>query len=230
MRMEEFFDRLNRCMEKALMDDLWFISDDEDEVSDICVNQDRSIRILNTSLDYKTDDVRKIQYEIRSEGNTSKILITFSDHNCVELGIRDGDKYFLIKAGDRMNTTTTQDEAVPIHEGYPCTAFDIEDAGEAWRHMKHYTIVQNFGDVYNGKNLFCFDEGGRYLARCKKCGGYILVQKSEFHGEEDDYYADYFPVSGLEECVELNEKYDGFQIEESFPRRYLKMTNLRYHW
>ena len=147
MRMEEFFDRLNRCMEKALMDDLWFISDDEDEMSDICVNQDRSIRILNTSLDYKTDDVRKIQYEIRSEGNTSKILITFSDHNCVELGIRDGDKYFLIKAGDRMNTTTTQDEAVPIHEGYPCTAFDIEDAGEAWRHMKHYTIVQNFGDT-----------------------------------------------------------------------------------
>ena len=62
MRMEEFFDRLNRCMEKALMDDLWFISDDEDEMSDICVNQDRSIRILNTSLDYKTDDVRKIQY------------------------------------------------------------------------------------------------------------------------------------------------------------------------
>ena len=230
MSIEEFYDRLYQCMEKALMDDLWTITNDEDEMSDICVNQDKSIRILNTSLDYKTDDVRKIQYAMRSESSDSKVLITFNDYNSIELGIQQGHKYFLIKAGDMSNATASEDEQVPELEGYPCVAFSIEDANEAWQHMRCYSIVQDFGDKCNGNFLFCLDEGRRYLAKCKKCGGYFLVQKFESHGEKDDYYADYFPVDGLKECVELNKRYDGFQIEESFPKRYLKMTNLRYHW
>ena len=48
------------------------------------------------------------------------------------------------------------------------------------------------------------------------------MQKSEFHGSESDsYYTDYFPVSGAREARLLNETYDGFEIEKSFPKRWM---------
>ena len=58
--------------------------------------------------------------------------------------------------------------------------------------------------------------------RCKKCGGYILLQVSEFHGMDDDsYYVDYFPVAGPTEARDINERYNGEKIEEEFPLRWL---------
>lgn len=40
----------------------------------------------------------------------------------------------------------------------------------------------------------------------------------EFHGFDgaDSFYQDFFPVNSREEAVELNEKYDGFQIETEY--------------
>ena len=91
-------------------------------------------------------------------------------------------------------------------------------------------------DTRNGKDLMgtfiadTWDDGSRVLIRCKRCGGYILLQLSEFHGMEDDsYYADYFPVSGPCEARWINEKFDGERIEEKFPCRWM-IVDGKPHW
>ena len=106
-------------------------------------------------------------------------------------------------------------------EGWPCIGFAMEKPDKAYSHMDT-EVVEEYGDSCGNNWLHTWSEGGRRLLRCKKCGGYILYQLSELHGMEyDDYYADYFPVSGPEEARELNEKYDGYSIETEFPRRWL---------
>lgn len=111
-----------------------------------------------------------------------------------------------------------------------CIMFQFDDVTEATEHMA-LEVIQNFGDSAYGHSLHCWDQGERYLARCGKCGGYVLVQHSEFHGAiDDDYYTDYFPVRGFDEADELNRLYNGFDIEVAFKKRYLMMTNLRLRW
>lgn len=117
-----------------------------------------------------------------------------------------------------------------VYHGQLCIAFEMDDAQEAWAHMSGYELVERYGDTCNGHPLHTWDDGMRFLARCRKCGGYILVQKSEFHGYDDDYYTDFFPVTDSAEAQELNINYDGFALEHHFPRRYLKCTNLSYFW
>ena len=105
----------------------------------------------------------------------------------------------------------------------PCIGFCIADAFEAfcW-HMDQTDVVEEYGDRYLHNWLHTWDDGGRRLLRCRKCGGYILCQYSEYHGMDyDDYYLDYFPVSGAEEAHILNEKYDGYAIEKEYPGRWL---------
>ncbi|MBR2669229.1 MAG: hypothetical protein IKE36_05465 [Solobacterium sp.] len=112
-----------------------------------------------------------------------------------------------------------------------CIAFNMADAKEAFDHMRedHEDVIEYGGYAY-GHNLFTWDTGNRTLRRCRKCGGYILVQDSEYHGmEDDDYYTDYFPVDSPEEADELNKKYSGFEIETEFPGRYL-MFDKGVHW
>lgn len=113
--------------------------------------------------------------------------------------------------------------------GKSCEAFLMDDVQKAWEHMD-YEIVKDYGDRCNGHFLHTWDEGKRLLGKCKNCGGYVLVQRSEFHGMDDDYYRDYFPVSSPEEAAELNRKYDGFAIEKQFEERYLKSTNGALSW
>lgn len=114
--------------------------------------------------------------------------------------------------------------------GMPCAGFSMENAEEAYLHMKEKEQVQFYGSVCGNNNLYTWDDGYRTLMRCKNCGGYILVQISEFHGMEDDmYYADYFPVSGPEEAGLLNREYDGFAIEEKFPGKWMCCEG-RPHW
>ena len=113
-----------------------------------------------------------------------------------------------------------------------CQAFDFDDAKEAWEHM-NFQILEDYGDYAYGHLLHTWDDGKRMLARCKTCGGYILIQKSEFHSfsdGDDSYYADYFPVKDELEAYELNRKYNGFEIEEAFPERYLRRDNLALRW
>lgn len=110
-----------------------------------------------------------------------------------------------------------------------CAAFEMQSPAEAWKHMD-YQIIEDFGDYAYGHHLHTWDDGKRMLVRCKRCGGYILIQKSEFHGYDDDYYTDYFPVSGMAEACRLNKAYDGYEIERKFGKRYLQMDNLCVHW
>ena len=112
-----------------------------------------------------------------------------------------------------------------------CTAFQQIKPLDAWEHLKHHELVTDYGGAAHGHRLHTWDDGYRMLMRCKTCGGFYLLQASEFHGmEDDDYYTDYFPVDGPEEADELNRLYDGFEIEEKFPERWLMETNGSLCW
>ena len=112
-----------------------------------------------------------------------------------------------------------------------CKAFNMKDENDALNHIRGYAVVKEYGSSANGHALHTWDAGERYLARCSKCGGLILVQESEFHGMEDDsYYTDYFPVASEEEAEQLNLKNDGFEIEREFVGRYLMKTNGWTRW
>ena len=105
--------------------------------------------------------------------------------------------------------------------GKPCVAFQMESAREAWEHIrKVQTVVIDYGEVFEKNLLFVWDDGGRKLLRCKRCGGYMLCQSSERH-DYDDSYDSCFPVTGPEEAEELNRRWNGEQIESYFPERYL---------
>ena len=104
-----------------------------------------------------------------------------------------------------------------------CIGFKMKDAVEAFEHMD-LQVVESYGDYAYGHILHTWDDGERYLCRCKNCGGYVLIQNSEFHcmtDGDDSYYHDRFPVDSPEEADELNRKYDGFQIEFDSGIRYL---------
>lgn len=91
----------------------------------------------------------------------------------------------------------------------------------------HYEILEDYGDSYNGHPLHTWDDGKRMLVRCKKCGCYVLIQRSEFHSftdEPDAYYIDYFAVSGPEEASALNREFDGFRLETEFAGPHIAIT------
>ena len=94
-----------------------------------------------------------------------------------------------------------------------CKAFLMEDEREQREHLRKIEKIEEFGDSCNGHDLYTWDDGHRYLCRCKECDALILVQFSEFHSRDDRYYKDYFHVESREEAIEANEKYDGYQIE-----------------
>ncbi len=104
-----------------------------------------------------------------------------------------------------------------------CIGFYMDDAFEAYKHMET-EVVEEYGDRVGHNWLHTWDEGGRKLLRCKNCGGYILYQFSELLSmEDDDYFSDYFPLSGPDEANMLNEKYDGYAMDKWKKRyRFLK--------
>ena len=107
--------------------------------------------------------------------------------------------------------------------GKLCEAFAMENAEEAVKHIE-LERIEDYGDMAYGHNLHTWDDGHRIFCRCGKCGGYFLMQYSEYHGigeEKDVYYTDYFPVSTPAEADKLNRLYNGFTIEQKFPGRYL---------
>lgn len=115
-----------------------------------------------------------------------------------------------------------------------CLAFEMEDLRAAWKHID-LELVEDYGDYAYGHDLHCFDDGKRELNRCKTCGGYVLVQKSEYHSfsdGNDDYYTDYYPVEDAGEADKINREYDGENIRDAFPPsvKCIHMTNLILHW
>lgn len=106
--------------------------------------------------------------------------------------------------------------------GKACVAFQMDSVIEAQRHLfRGSRIVMRYGDRFEGNWLHAWDQGERILYQCQTCGGYYLMQSSEFYGQEDSCSCDYFPVKGPEEAESLNRRWDGWQIERSFPERYL---------
>lgn len=113
-----------------------------------------------------------------------------------------------------------------------CIGFEMKDADEAYRHM-NLELIEEYGDRAYGNILYTWDEGERFLCRCKNCGGYVLVQHSEYHdmiGGNDSFYADYFPVESPEAADELNRKYNGFDIEFESGIRFLIADDANPHW
>lgn len=117
-----------------------------------------------------------------------------------------------------------------VEDTKPCVGFSMDDAEKAFEHMHDKERIRDYGDRYGKNILHTWDDGHRLLMRCKKCGGYILLQLSEFHGmEEDSYYADYFPVCGPGEARRINNEYNGDAIEEKFPNRWI-IADAHPHW
>jgi len=104
---------------------------------------------------------------------------------------------------------------------------------------KNFEKVEEYGDTFTDKNgevkhcLYTWDDGERYLIRCKKCGALFLVQKSEYHNMfdgDDDYYTDYFPVDSIEEAHTYNEQYDGTAIEKEYKGKWIRSSREGWHW
>ena len=113
-----------------------------------------------------------------------------------------------------------------------CAAFQMNTAYEAWNHLyKRSRVVARYGSTYEGKWLHLWDEGDRTLFQCLSCGGCFLVQRSSFFGQNNITRIDYFPVTGPDEAESLNHRWDGWQIENSFPERYLSQDEEHgTHW
>lgn len=108
-----------------------------------------------------------------------------------------------------------------------CVGFDLPTAAEAYEHF-HGMLEElwDYGDKCNENNLHTWDDGGRKLCLCHDCGGLVLVQKSEYHGEKnDDHYTDYFPVDSVQEAEQLNELYGGFEIETKWEGKKIFVSN-----
>ena len=103
-----------------------------------------------------------------------------------------------------------------------CVAFEMVSATDAFSHLySKCKIVRKYGDQFQGIPLYSLDSGERILFQCQSCGGYFLMQSSEFCGQDVSYRSDCFPVTGPEEAEALNRSLDGLEIEKSFPKRYL---------
>ncbi len=111
-----------------------------------------------------------------------------------------------------------------------CIVFDIQNPNEAYNHMDLAPIIQYGKSAYNHP-LHVWDDGERYLCKCKNCGGYVLVQESEYHGiDDDDYYIDYIKVENPEEADEINKKYSGSTLEIESGIKYLAKTGNSLVW
>lgn len=121
----------------------------------------------------------------------------------------------------RGNEIAERTEAVSMEK--ICEAFYFDDPDRAFEHIDgNYDVVADYGEKCNGHSLYTWDDGGRMLAKCRICGGYILIQKSEFHGMEDDaYYREFIPVKSEEQAAEINRDYGGYELETKYPERYL---------
>ncbi len=106
--------------------------------------------------------------------------------------------------------------------GKPCVAFQLESASDALKHLySNSRITTKYGDHFAGNRLHKWEKGERVLFHCQVCGGYYLLQDSEFYDLDGSCCSDYFPVTGPEEAEDLNRRWDGWKIEKCFPEKYL---------
>ncbi len=120
---------------------------------------------------------------------------------------------------------------------FPCHIYDIEDAKEAYVSFKG-ELVKEYGDdvaLEDGKVLhdnYMWDDGSRYLVRCRKCGGLLIMQTSEFHSftdGPDGYYKDWIPAASVEEADLLNILLGAKEMED-VPCRHIRRNYGNIFW
>nr|MCR4876205.1 hypothetical protein [Clostridiales bacterium] len=120
---------------------------------------------------------------------------------------------------------------------YPCHIYEMADAKEAYESFEAERIKEYGDDVSleDGTVLhqnYMWDDGGRTLVRCKKCGGLLIVQSSlyeSFSDSPDGRYTDWIPAASEEEADLLNILY-GARDMEDFPCRHLRRNNHDLFW
>ena len=122
---------------------------------------------------------------------------------------------------------------------FPCHLWEMEDANAARKKLQNnMAMVREYGEdtiLEDRTVLHCnyvWDEGDRYLVRCRECGGLVMVQHSEFHStfdDDDDYYSDYIPIASVEEADLLNLLWYALDLE-GYPYRSLRGNNFQYFW
>ncbi len=120
---------------------------------------------------------------------------------------------------------------------YPCHIHDIEDAGEAHDALM-LNRVRDLGDsvcLEDGTFLhrnYEWDDGGRSLVRCEKCGGLLIWQSSvdhSFSDSPDGSCSDWIPAASTEEAKLLNILLNPGEMA-NLSCRHLRETNEEYMW
>ncbi|MDR2638321.1 MAG: hypothetical protein LBC09_00615 [Helicobacteraceae bacterium] len=118
-----------------------------------------------------------------------------------------------------------------------CCIFSFPDAETAANNFD-FEVVERYGNAYKnwrGKvihHLHTWDDGGRALIRCRKCGALFLRQDSEYRGTYggDSYYTDLFSVKNRNEAIAYNKKYDGYAIEREYKGAKIWNSNAGWRW
>lgn len=91
--------------------------------------------------------------------------------------------------------------------------------------------LTDYGDVSeSGTTLHMWDDGGRRLMRCSRCGALFLYQRSEYHSfsdDGDDLYCDWFQVDSKAQADMLNQCASGFELETRYRGPYIFGQNGR---
>ena len=120
---------------------------------------------------------------------------------------------------------------------FPCHIYEIADAKEAYDSFRG-ELIKEYGDdvtlddgtVLHGN--YMWDDGSRSLVRCKKCGGLLIMQSSEYHSfsdSPDGYYKDWIPVASEEEADLLNVLLGAMEME-NVPCRHIRRNNGDVFW
>lgn len=120
---------------------------------------------------------------------------------------------------------------------FPCHIYEIADAKEAYGSFRG-ELIKEYGDAVtldDGTVLhdnYMWDDGRRSLVRCKKCGGLLIMQSSEFHSftdSPDGYYQDWIPVASEKEADLLNILLGAMEMED-VPCRHIHRNNGEVFW
>ena len=120
---------------------------------------------------------------------------------------------------------------------FPCHVYEIADAKEAYDSFRG-ELIKEYGDdvtlddgtVLHGN--YRWDDGGRSLVRCKKCGGLLIMQSSEYHSYSDSpdgYYKDLIPAASVAEADLLNILLGAAEME-NVPCRHIRGNNGDVFW
>jgi len=119
--------------------------------------------------------------------------------------------------------------------GTRCCLFDFENISQAHIQM-NFKMIRDFGDTaYNSDGsvkhyLHTWDDGDRILVQCQNCGAFFIVQSSEYHGQEDSYYRDWYQVEDEQRAIVINNMLGGWDLENKYNAPWIKATNEVFAW